>query len=300
MDPVLVIFEDDGQLFADRNEVAAKMDRYRFFQRGPIVTITKSSSEGSSSGNQTASVTWEEEFEAELVVEATVAGKSMKVMSRVTSFVTNSLIGDNWQATSSSMNTTLTSSAYDRIEEMEYPLAVTTDYQDLNHSFLIVADIDIGLTHAMKPNVAVSADGTVDESQHMVYIDRIRANATYRRSSDPDRTIFVQLGSSRQDTSVLVGADSGGTICFEQHLEANQGFVTRFEEQRGGCNIPENFCSKFDICSPRIINTSQIVSSSPVSPRNLLYRHPRSAFKTIQEQHLLVDETLMTLLHKQG
>ena len=200
-----------------------------------------------------------------------MAGKPTKVMSTVTSYITNSLLGDGWQVTSARFSTSLSSSAYDRMEQMEYPLTVTTDYQDLNHSFLIIADIDIGLKHAMTPYKTVS-NGTLDKLQPLVYEDRIKANATYSRSSDPDRTVFIQLGSSHQKSSLSVG----GNVCFEQHIGASQGFVTHFREGRDSCSIPTIFCSTYDTCSPGIANASGIKSiSSPAG--YLLVRHPRSA-----------------------
>ena len=285
VDPVLVVYEESLHDPNTKDGKAGSMDTYRFFQRGPVVIVTNSSAAASSDGNQTTNITWVEEFETEILMETTVAGKPTKVMSKVTSHIENSLIGDSLQVTSASISTSLSSSAYDRAEHMKYPLTVTTDYKDLNHSFLIVADIDLGLKHSISPYPVASAEDTIEAS--VVYKNRIKSNATYSRSTDPDRTIHIQLGSSDQTTSLSVG----NSVCYAQHIEAAQGFVSGFRESRDNCDIPMEFCSAFGTCSPKITNSSRIVqpkASVEVAGNLLLVRHPRSALALDNSEDVLV------------
>lgn len=286
VDPVLVVYEESLR-HADNEVVnAGSMNTYRFFQRGPVVIVSNSSSGSSSDGNQTANITWVEEFETEVLIQTTVAGKPTKVTSKVTSHIKNSLIGDSLQVTSASISTSLFSSAYGRAEQMKYPLTVSTDYKDLNHSFLIVADIDLGLKHSITPYAVVSAEDNIPAP--VVYKNRIKANATYCRSTDPDRTIHIQLGSSDQTTSLSVG----DSVCFAQHIGAAQGFVSRFKESRDNCDIPMEFCSMFGTCSPKISNSSRVVQPKSileeVTSSFLLVRHPRSTLVSDNSKDVLV------------
>lgn len=283
VDPVLVIFNDNDAMSSSKNKdtyLRSNPHNYQFFQRGPKVVITNSSSLSSNTTN----ITWTEEFESELVIEAIdLAGKSTRVSAKTTSIVTNSLVGESLQLTTAHLESSLASSAYNRIEHFEYPSAVTTDYKESNGTFLIDAEVDQTLYHTIGSYNANSSLSQV----HVIYQDNIEASATYNRSTGADRTAYIQRGKSHQSTYLGVA----GNTCFDQVIGASHGYVTSFKENQnnGKCHVPLSFCSVFDVCSPEITNSSSLHFNQDLFVRNDVYdgwsdlplRHPRSISKEV-------------------
>lgn len=117
--------------------------------------------------------------------------------------MTNSLIGDALQVTAVAIEGSSSSSSYDRLDLIEYPLAVTSTYEVDNKAFRFDALIDQGLRHA---------NSKADGSSTVQYTD---AAATYNRSNSPERIVFVQEGTSAQNTSLSVL----GASCIEKIFE---------------------------------------------------------------------------------
>jgi Peptide N-acetyl-beta-D-glucosaminyl asparaginase amidase A len=294
LDPVLVIFNqhDDASSAStgavSGSDLSRDTDRYHFFQTGPITRVIIGKPD--SNNNGTNNITWTEEMKAELVIETTIAGKSTRVSSMVSSFITNSLIGDNVQVTSAELTTWLNSSAYNRAETLEYPLFVSTFYQTGNHSFVIDATI-----HQQLRNRIVSGNDAATHLTTTSYTDSIMANATYSRSTDPDRTVYAQRGCSTQKTLVAVN----NMACFQQHITAEHGFVASFLEI-APCTLPATLCYELDVCSPVIVNASKSTSSATpnamlqsISKHHaLLVRHPKSALTGLRHDNLEVDDAI--------
>jgi len=295
IDPVLVIFDDDDDNDDDIGEISdgghhEKMiqlqfdstpndGKYQLAQNGPVVIISNST-EAFANGTSVSNITWVETLTSELVIENIVRGIPTTTTSKITSSITNSLLGENRQVTSSHLQTELSSSAYNRLQELDYPMTVHMENYDLKHSFLIWADIDIVLKHSVGPyNKSVVAELT----SPFMYQDRILANATYSRSTDPNRTVVIQQGSSHQMTRV--SQEDETLVCWNQDIAANQGFVTILKEFSGECHpILESFCTIFDTCSPRIEtattvrtqnDASFVTSNRDETDIPFLVRHPR-------------------------
>ncbi|CAB9514136.1 Peptide N-acetyl-beta-D-glucosaminyl asparaginase amidase A [Seminavis robusta] len=282
VDPVLVIYYDDDDNDGDDaarldNQEAVtpprtSIDRYEFVLRGPTVTIINATNDD---GNNKTNITWIETLEAELTIET---GNS-NITSKLSSSITNQLLGDSLQVTSASLNTWMNSSSYNRTEAMEYPLNVTTEYRTDNHSFFIQASVQQGLRHAITSSMQSSPSS---ESSTIIYQDQIAANATYSRSTTPDRTVYEQRGASAQHTTLSV--PNNKTNCFRQQIHAKNGFVTAFQEEESSCG--NMFCAQFDTCSPKIVNATRTSNKKartrPYELReyhlDLLVRHPRSQF----------------------
>uniref|UniRef100_A0A7S3LEK3 Peptide N-acetyl-beta-D-glucosaminyl asparaginase amidase A N-terminal domain-containing protein n=1 Tax=Amphora coffeiformis TaxID=265554 RepID=A0A7S3LEK3_9STRA len=298
VDPVLVLFDDtnsddddessidvDGVTPQHDNRQGKGLDKYEFIRQGPTCVISNSSTE-IYYGDPVVNVTWVEEFEAKLTVESTTprADKPVSLSTTIYSSVTNSLVGDNLQVTSMRMYTTLSSSAYNRVERLVYPLDVRTFYQDLNHSFSIDASITQELSHSMDTydTTARYFELANHPTPTILYQDTIKATATYSRSTGPDRTVYIQNGTSKQSTNLSVGRNP----CLEQGITSKQGFVTEFDERlyQDNC-IPTVVCSFLDVCNSRIKRPTtagapreKLWLDNELShvKRNLVYRHPRS------------------------
>ena len=144
-------------------------------------------------------------------------GEVITVSSKTRMVVTNSLFGDNLQDTTVTIESSGLSSAFDRLDVIEYPLTVSSSYEDNGATFRIDATVNQGLHHSSS-----KANGT----STILFSDSIRAVATYNRSTGPDRTAFIEEGISEQNTSLAVN----GAMCKSQGISASNGFVTRFSE----------------------------------------------------------------------
>jgi hypothetical protein len=299
VDPVFVAYRDPNSKLGPNRMIRGTIDYYHFFRRGPALVVSNSTS--ALNPNAAENVTWTENYTSELVIEASVGGASTKISSTVDFSSTNSLLSDNVQVTSLGMQIQLLSSAYDRVDRFEYPFALNSTYRDFNNSFLIVADIDYGVKHVVKGyNRKYPGD---NNTKQMVYMDRIKANATYSRSKDANRTVYIADGSSSQSYEVFVGDGTDEAwsnelldenwgnaetmpLCFHQGITSDQGYVNYYREFRDQhpC-MPESFCLSFDACSPKPVNATSAaaVKGNNGVDRLLLHRHPRNAL-IIQDQ----------------
>lgn len=269
VDPVLVVFQDST---ATSPQVNGTLNLYQFSQHGPKTTITNTST--TVNGTQVNNVTWVEGYESEVIVGTVLSGGGIaRVSSKSVSFITNSLIGDTLQVTTVGMEGSISSSSYNRFDQIEYPLKVSTDFKELADSFRIEALVEQRIHHTLQ-SYSQEGDG-------IRYEDQIVGHATYNRSTD--RTVHVQDGWSHQLASLF----AGDIPCLIQAIAAEDGYVTFFDESdKGSSCLPFSFCLHLDSCSPAIANQSAAtdhISFEKYGALDLLVRHPRITMK----HHLL-------------
>lgn len=273
VDPVLVVFRNaDPNINAEHQRMKDAIVEYYFLREGPTLVMKNLSTTHEAASP--SSLAWVEEYHSELVVRATLNGKSTTINSSVYFSNSNKFIGNHRQLTSMDVNTSMSSSAYDRNSQMQYPLFVDSTFKNFNESFLIVAEIDYGVEHSVR------AYGS-DNAMPLTYTNWIQSHATYSRSNDANRTILIATGSSNQNYIVRTYGSrmyQAPNQCFTQSITADEGVVTDFHETMysNSC-LPEGFCALFDTCSSFSVNASG--DRRIYAGLELLYRHPRTVFE---------------------
>jgi hypothetical protein len=223
VDPVLVVYQDFSETV-----VRGSINRYEYTTSGPNVTISN------------ATVTWETTFHSNLVAETLLQGdlfnRSVSIAAGLDFFAINQ--AGQTQETKLLSHTRLTSTAYDRLDDIQYPFFIRSSGHAQKDRFTIHAKVDYAVEHSMR-----SLDD--DVSKRMFYRDAIQGEATYSRSTDRNRTIYIAQGNTRQNFTIITGRES----CVRQLIQTEQGRVRDLQLFQGKDCLPTDFCATFPVCA---------------------------------------------------